>query len=82
VLSGAGWSAGSPAGGIAVRTGPWRTVGRSTLDRWIVAYRASGFDAPVPATRRREPVCDVELLDLAVKLKRESSGGPLHTSWR
>jgi putative transposase len=52
--------------------GEWRTVGRSTLDRWIVAYRAGGFDALVPATRRRQPSCDVELLDLAVKLKREN----------
>ncbi|MFP4635932.1 MAG: DDE-type integrase/transposase/recombinase [Nitriliruptoraceae bacterium] len=52
--------------------GEWRTVGRSTLDRWIVAYRTGGFDALVPGERRREPVCDVELLDLAVKLKREN----------
>ena len=52
--------------------GEWTTVGRSTLDRWIVAYRAGGFDALVPAERRRELVCDVELLDLAVKLKREN----------
>jgi putative transposase len=52
--------------------GEWRTVGRSTLDRWIVAYRAGGFDALVPATRRRQPVCDGELLDLAVRLKREN----------
>ncbi len=51
--------------------GEWTMVGRSTLDRWIRAYRAGGFDALVPATRRRQPVCDVELLDLAVKLKRE-----------
>jgi hypothetical protein len=48
------------------------TVGRSTLDRWIVAYRAGGFDALVPAERRRQLVCDVELLDLAVRLKREN----------
>ena len=52
--------------------GEWTTVGRSTLDRWIVAYRAGGFDALVPATRRRQPVCDVQLLDLAVRLKREN----------
>jgi putative transposase len=52
--------------------GEWKMVGRSTLDRWIVAYRAGGFDALVPAERRREPVSDVELLDLAVKLKREN----------
>ncbi len=52
--------------------GEWKMVGRSTLDRWIVAYRTGGFDALVPAQRRREPVSDVELLDLAVKLKREN----------
>jgi putative transposase len=52
--------------------GEWTTVGRSTLDRWIAAYQAGGFDALVPAQRRRQPVCDVELLDLAVRLKREN----------
>ena len=52
--------------------GEWKTVGRSTLDRWIVAYRAGGFDALVPAERRRQPMSDVELLDLAVRLKREN----------
>lgn len=52
--------------------GDWVTVGRSTLDRWIVAYRAGGFDALIPARRQRELVCDVELLDLAVRLKREN----------
>lgn len=52
--------------------GNWTTVGRSTLDRWIVAYRTGGFDALVPTKRQRQLVCDVELLDLAVKLKREN----------
>jgi putative transposase len=52
--------------------GRWKTVGRSTLDRWIVAYRTGGFDALIPAERERNPTCDVELLDLAVKLKREN----------
>ncbi len=52
--------------------GQWTTVGRSTLDRWIVAYRAGGFDALIPAQRRRQPVCDVELLDRAVRLKRDN----------
>jgi putative transposase len=52
--------------------GEWKMVGRSTLDRWIVAYRTGGFDALIPAERRCEPVSDVELLDLAVKLKREN----------
>ena len=62
---------------LAARThrgpdGEWMRVGRSTLDRWIVAYRAGGFDALIPVERRRQLVCDVELLDLAVKLKREN----------
>lgn len=52
--------------------GRWSTVGRSTLDRWIAAYRAGGFDALVPAQRRRGLLSDVELLDLAVRLKREN----------
>jgi putative transposase len=52
--------------------GEWTSVGRSTLDRWIAAYRTGGFDALIPAERRRQPVSDVELLDLAVKLKREN----------
>jgi putative transposase len=51
--------------------GDWKMVGRSTLDRWIRGYRAGGFDALVPAERRRQPACDVKLLELAVKLKRE-----------
>ena len=42
--------------------GSWKRVGRSTLDRWIVAYRAGGFDALVPAERQRALICDVELL--------------------
>lgn len=49
------------------------TVGRSTLDRWIRDYRAGGYDALVPRPRTTTgPVCDIELLDLAVKLKREN----------
>lgn len=47
-------------------------VGRSTLDRWIRAYRAGGFEALVPAPSRRAPVTPLELLDLAVRLKREA----------
>lgn len=47
-------------------------VGRSTLDRWIVAYRDGGFDALVPARRAGKPLTAVEVLDLAVMLKREA----------
>jgi putative transposase len=52
--------------------GDWGTVGRSTLDRWIRDYRTGGFDALVPAPRKTGPVSDTELLDLAVRLKREN----------
>ena len=47
-------------------------VGRSTLDRWIRAYRRGGFDALVPVATAREPLTATELLDLAVALKREA----------
>jgi putative transposase len=47
-------------------------VGRSTLDRWIRGYRAGGFDALVPGDRSRALLTPVEILDLAVALKREA----------
>jgi putative transposase len=46
-------------------------VARGTVDRWIRAYRAGGFDALVPVPRAGEPVTDKALLDLAETLKRE-----------
>jgi putative transposase len=46
-------------------------VGRSTLDRWVRAYRTGGFDALVPAARTRRPLTATQILDLAVRLKRE-----------
>ena len=49
-------------------------VGRSTLDRWIRAWRAGGFDALVPTARTAEPVTPTEVLDLAVALKLERPG--------
>ncbi len=49
-------------------------VARNTLDRWIRDWRAGGFDALVPAARSAEPVTPVAMLDLAVKLKRETPG--------
>lgn len=52
--------------------GDWVTVGRSTLDRWIRNWRTGGFDALVPQPRKTGPVSDVEVLDLAVRLKREN----------
>ena len=47
-------------------------VGRSTLDRWVRAYRAGGFDALVPAVRARSSLTATEILDLAVALKRQA----------
>ena len=46
-------------------------VGRGTIDRWIRAYRAGGFDALAPVPRTGEPVTEKRLLDLAEALKRE-----------
>ncbi len=46
-------------------------VARGTIDRWIWAYRAGGFDALAPASRTGEPTTEKRLLDLAEALKRE-----------
>ncbi|MGH3498417.1 MAG: helix-turn-helix domain containing protein, partial [Nocardioidaceae bacterium] len=54
--------------------GEARRVGRSTLDRWIRAYRSGGFDALVPAPRARVPRISGATLELAVALKREAPG--------
>ncbi|MDN5931219.1 MAG: DDE-type integrase/transposase/recombinase [Pseudonocardia sp.] len=47
------------------------TVSRASLDRWIRAWRAGGFDALVPAERQVELRTDTQVLELAVRLKRE-----------
>lgn len=47
------------------------TVSRKTLDRWIRAYRAGGFDALTPAGRTAEPRTPAPVLDVALALKRE-----------
>jgi len=46
-------------------------VSRVTLDRWIRAWRAGGFDALVPSTRNLEPRTPAAMLELAAALKRE-----------
>ncbi len=46
-------------------------VGRSTLDRWIRAWRAGGFDALVPVARAAEAKTPSDVLELAVALKLE-----------
>jgi len=49
-------------------------VGRSTLDEWIRAWRAGGFDALVPKPRLVEPRTPAEVLALAEACKREAPG--------
>ncbi|WP_211374322.1 DDE-type integrase/transposase/recombinase [Cellulomonas fimi] len=49
-------------------------VSRASLDRWIRAWRAGGFDALVPSTRHAEPRTPAAVLELAVALKREVPG--------
>jgi putative transposase len=46
-------------------------VSRPTLDRWIRAWRAGGFDALLPDGRRVAPRTEAQVLDLAAALKRE-----------
>ena len=55
-------------------TGARVRVGRSTLDRWIREWRAGGFEALVPTARMSEPTTPAAMLELAVKLKRETPG--------
>jgi len=52
--------------------GRYIRVGRSTLDEWIRAWRAGGFEALVPKPRRTELRTNPELLALAERLKREA----------
>ena len=49
-------------------------VGRSTIDRWIRAWRTGGFAALVPESRTAEAKTPQAFLDLAVALKRERPG--------
>jgi len=46
-------------------------VSRVTLDRWIRAWNAGGFDALVPSGRYVEPRTAASVLELAAALKRE-----------
>jgi putative transposase len=47
-------------------------VSRDTLDRWIRAWRAGGFDALVPNPRQSSPRLPVEVIEMAIALKREN----------
>lgn len=46
-------------------------VARSTIDRWIRAWRAGGYGALVPDERAGVPLTAGHILDVAVTLKRE-----------
>ncbi len=46
-------------------------IGRTTLDRWIRAYRHGGFEALVPRPRVVAPRTQAGVLELAYALKRE-----------
>jgi putative transposase len=59
----------------AEHRGPWGEpvrVSRPTIDRWVRAWRAGGFEALVPSPARVEPRTPAEVLDMAVGLKREN----------
>jgi putative transposase len=47
-------------------------VSRDTLDRWIRAWRAGGFDALVPSPRQSSPRLPVEVIEMATALKQEN----------
>ncbi|MFN8099598.1 MAG: DDE-type integrase/transposase/recombinase [Dermatophilaceae bacterium] len=46
-------------------------VSRSSVDRWIKAWRTGGFDALLPSARHIEPRTPAQVLELAAALKRE-----------
>jgi putative transposase len=46
-------------------------VSRQTLDRWVRTWRRGGFTSLLPPLRQVTPRTPVEVLDLAVALKRE-----------
>jgi len=63
--------------GIAdkVHTGPAGTpvqVSRKSLDRWIRAWRAGGFEALCPQPRNGLPRTDADVLEMAAALKKEN----------
>ena len=51
--------------------GRWVRVSRTTLDRWVRAYRRGGFEALIPAPRRIPNQTPERLLELASALRRE-----------
>jgi putative transposase len=62
--------------GLAVREhigpdGLWVRVSRTSIDRWVRAYREGGFEALVPAARRAVPQTPAHVLEMACALRRE-----------
>ena len=53
-------------------SGELRTHGRATIDRWIRAWRAGGFEALKPRVRVTGPLIDPVLLGCAADLRREA----------
>ena len=53
-------------------SGELRSVGRSTLDDWIRAYRTGGFEALAPRQRASVPRTPRALLEQAETLRREN----------
>lgn len=53
-------------------SGELRSVGRSTVDDWIRAYRAGGFEALAPKQRASVPRTPRALLEQAEVLRREN----------
>jgi putative transposase len=51
--------------------GLWVRVSRTSIDRWLRAYREGGFAALVPAPRRVETRTPTHLLVMACALRRE-----------
>jgi len=47
-------------------------VSRKSLDRWIRAYRAGGFEGLLPAARHVQPRTEPSVLELASALKKEN----------
>ena len=64
---------GLAAGVHRYRDGSLRSVSRTTIGRWVRAYRLGGFAALYPRVRRVAPRTAPSLLSLAVALKLEAS---------
>jgi hypothetical protein len=62
------------AGEHAGPSGRMVSMSRKTIDRWITARRAGGFDALVPSPRQCAPRTDAQVVELAVGLKKENAG--------